>query len=87
MTFGLGSRIQDVKVGGLKNHNFLPWGCKSNLIGPAKGFLRLLSNFYYTLFSLNQLLYAFFGLPGVFLPSNSLHDVRGKKKSSPCLNL
>ena len=23
-TFGLGSRIRDVKVGGLKNHNFLP---------------------------------------------------------------
>ena len=23
-TFGLGSRIRDVEVGGLKNHNFLP---------------------------------------------------------------
>ena len=45
-TFGLVSRILDVEVAGLKNHNFLPWGCSSNLIGPAKGFLRLLRNFY-----------------------------------------
>ena len=33
-------------LGGLKNHNFLPRHSSSNLIGPAKGFLRLLSNFY-----------------------------------------
>ena len=46
-TKGLDSRIWDVEVGGLKNHNFLPWGCSSNLIGSAKGFLRLLRNFYY----------------------------------------
>ena len=45
-TFGLGSKIRDVEVSGLKNHNFLPLGCSSNLIGSAKGFLRLLSNFY-----------------------------------------
>ena len=42
---GLGSRIRDVEVGGLKNHNFLPWGCSSYLIGSVKGFMRLLRNF------------------------------------------
>ena len=31
-TVGLGSRIRDVEVGGLKNHNFLTRGCSSNLI-------------------------------------------------------
>ena len=32
-TFGLGSRIQDVEVGGLKFHIFLPWVYSSNLFG------------------------------------------------------
>ena len=38
-------------------------------------------------FSTNQLLHAFLGLRWVFLASNSLHEVRGQKKSCPCLNL
>ena len=71
---------------GLKIQNFLPWDCSSNLIKPAKGFLSLLSNFQ-TLFSINQLLCAFFGLQGVFLASNSLHEVRGQKKIMPMFNL
>ena len=33
-------------LGGLKNHNVLAWCRSSNLIGPAKRFLRLLKNFY-----------------------------------------
>ena len=33
-------------LGDLKNHNFLPWGCSSNLTGPTTWFLRLLRNFY-----------------------------------------
>ena len=61
-TFGLGSRIRDVEVSGLKIHNFLPWGHSSNLIGSAKVFLRLLRNFYLILLSVNQLLHAIFGL-------------------------
>ena len=67
----LDSRKWDVEVSGLKIHNFLPWDCssKSNLIKFAKGFLSLLSNFQ-TLFSINQLLCAFFGLQRVFLASN-----------------
>ena len=28
-------------LGGLNNHNFLPWDCSSNLIGPAKGSIPL----------------------------------------------
>ena len=39
------------------------------------------------LFSLTQLLHDFFGLRGVYLASNSLHEVRGQRKSCPCLNL
>ena len=36
---------------------------------------RLLGNFYKILFLINQLFHAFFGLRGVFLASNSLHDL------------
>ena len=61
-TFGLGSRIGDVEVGGLKNDNFLLWGCSSNLSGTARGFFEGL---------LNKILQAFFGLHGVFLASSS----------------
>ena len=78
-TFSLGSRIQDVEVGGLKNHNFLPWGCSLNMIESVKGFMRLLSNFYYKLFSIKWLLNATFGPSGVFLAPNSLHEVKVKK--------
>ena len=35
-----------------------------------------MSNFYKTPFSLNEPLHAFFGLWGVFLTSNSLHEVK-----------
>ena len=45
----------------------------SDLIGPAKGFLKLLRNFHKILFSINQLLHHIFGIGGVFLASNSLH--------------
>ena len=55
-TFGLVSRIRDMEVGGLKNHDFLPWGCSSNLIWSTEGFLRVLRNFHLILFSINQLL-------------------------------
>jgi hypothetical protein len=75
-----------MEVVGLKNHNFLPWGCSSNLIGSAKGFWGCWETFIKYFFSINQLLYAFFGLRGVFLASNSLHEVRGQKWSCPCYN-
>ena len=38
-------------------------------------------NFYQTLFSIHQLLHAIFGLRGVFLTSNSLHNLGGQKGS------
>ena len=58
---------------------FLTQGRSSNLIWSVRGFLRLLSNFHWTLFSINWLLHAIFDLGGVFLASNSLHDLWGQK--------
>ena len=56
---------------------FLTWGRSLNLIGSAKGFLRLWRNFCWILFSMNQLLHVIIGLRGVFLASNSLHNLGG----------
>ena len=69
-------------LSGLKNHNFLP----SNQIGPAKGFLDCLETFTKILFPINQLLHAIFGLRGVFLASNILHDLGGQKQSCTYYN-
>ena len=72
---GLGSRIED-----MESHTALSlWmevtrtylsycGHTSNLIGPAKGFLRLLSNFFKNLFSIIHLLHAFLASHGYFWP-------------------
>ena len=48
--------------------------------------MRLLRNFHLILFSKNQLLHDNIGRRGVFLASNSLHDLWGQKKICPCLN-
>ena len=47
------------------------WGCWETLIK-------------YVLFLINHLFHAFFGLRGVFLVSNSLHEVGGQKWPCPC---
>ncbi len=69
---------------------FFIWGRSSNLIGSVRGLMRLLRNFHLILFSVNQLRHDNFGLWGVFLASNSLHDLWGQKYYAyldiwPCL--